>query len=153
MSQRDRQAVLAGVLALVVVLGYFYGWQPLHHKQQLLMNKVSAQQQTLAWMQAASAQVRQAEQNAPKAGGAPAPGSLLSAIEQALRGAPLEKTEKRLEPATENRVHVSFNQVEFDELSRWLALLQDQFDTRVEAVSVERLPEAGMVKARITLAR
>lgn len=79
--------------------------------------------------------------------------SLLAAIDQSTRGGVLTKPPERMQPEGEREVRVWFDDVPFDSLVRWVALLQTQYGVTVQMLDIEAQPGAGLVDARLSLTR
>lgn len=79
--------------------------------------------------------------------------SLLAAIDQSTRGGVLTKPPERMQPEGEREVRVWFDDVPFDSLVRWVALLQTQYGVTVQMLDIEAQPGTGLVDARLSLTR
>jgi general secretion pathway protein M len=119
---------------------------PLHHFNADAIADYRAQQDTLAWMQSNRAAVG-------KAGAAPSarqPGdSVLTIANQSARTLGLGF--KRYEPNGERGVNLWLEQVPFDQVVRWLELLERDFGVIAVDFSASRRDEAGMVDVRLNL--
>lgn len=146
MTARDQKTLLVGGVVVLLIVGYFSLWEPFWRQHQQRAARLEQQRQTLAWMQAAATEIQRLRTAQPTTA-KPAP--LLSVINQSLRTGPLAQAEKRIEPKGESKVHILFNQIAFDDLVQWLANLPLQPET----LSLEKRPQPGLVKARLTLAR
>ena len=129
-------------LALLLVFAVIL---PLHHFNTDAIADYRAQQDTLAWMQS--------NRGAVKAGAAPAArqqgDSVLTIANQSARSQGLSF--KRYEPNGERGVNLWLEQVSFDQVVRWLELLERDFGVIAVDFSVTRRDEAGMVDVRLNL--
>jgi general secretion pathway protein M len=118
---------------------------PLHQFNADAIADYRAQRDTLAWMQS--------NRGAVKAGAAPATGksgdSVMSIINQSAR--PLGLNFKRYEPSGERGVNLWLEQVPFDQVVRWLELLERDFGVIAVDFSATKRDEAGMVDVRLNL--
>jgi general secretion pathway protein M len=119
---------------------------PLHHFNADAIADYRAQQDTLAWMQTNREAVG-------KGGASPSarkPGdSIMSIVNQSAR--PLGLSFKRYEPNGERGVNLWLEQVPFDQVVRWLELLERDFGVVAVDFSASRRNEAGMVDVRLIL--
>lgn len=147
-SPRDRSiVVLLGVLTVAGLL-YALAWHPLQtryvNKQQAIVNK----QETLTFIQRASAQLQAAAGgNVQQKTSDKAPYLL---IDQVIREARMDPPE-RVEPNGSNGARVQFSEVEFDKLVGVLAELE-LYGLQVSTMTVSRKNQ-GTVSARFNMER
>jgi general secretion pathway protein M len=131
---------LALLLIFAIVL-------PLHHFNADAVADYRAQRDTLAWMESN-------RQAVSKAGATPSaarqPGdSVLTIANQSART--LGLSFKRYEPNGERGVNLWLEQVPFDQVVRWLELLERDYGVTAVDFSASRRDEAGMVDVRLNL--
>jgi general secretion pathway protein M len=130
---------LALLLIFAIVL-------PLHHFNADAVADYRAQRDTLAWMESNRAAVGKAGATAS----ARKPGdSILTIANQSART--LGLSFKRYEPNGERGVNVWLEQVSFDQVVRWLELLERDYGVTAADFSASRRDEAGMVDVRLNL--
>ena len=151
LAPRERLIVAAGAGVLLVLVLWLGVWEPLAQRTQQLEQSVTVQEETLAWMQQAAAEIEQLR----RSGGPAATGlqgrSLLAVVDQATRAAGLSGGLKRIEPEGADRVRVQFERIAFDDFMRWLDGLQRQYGVFTQSITVEREEAPGRVNIRLTL--
>lgn len=141
-SRYERQLILLTVWLVVMGGGYLGLWQPLSKQSSQLAKQIHTLQADLDWMTQTSAKILA---NPPIAAQ-----SLLSVVDKTARQATLERFIKRLEPDTDNRVRLWFEQVEFAALMQWLTVLKSQ-QVQVVNLNLQRQEAAGIVNATLIL--
>ena len=135
-----------GLFFLVLIL-LFAIVVPLHEFNAGAIADYRAQQDTLAWMENNRGAVGKgaAATSARKSGD-----SVLSMVNQSAR--PLGIGFKRYEPNGERGVNLWLEQVPFDQVVRWLELLERDYGVIAVDISVtSRRDEAGLVDVRLNL--
>jgi len=144
LTSREHLILLIGSLILVGSLGYFGGWEPFVQAYTQLENRVIAQQTTLNWMVSAAHEVQQLR-SAPVP---PSSAPLLIVIDKSIH-----QGKARMEPKGEEQVAVSFEEIRFTELMRWLEILYNQQGIQVSQLSLEARPQPDKVTAQMILTR
>lgn len=152
---RERAALIAGGIVLILVLVYALVWQPLHRELERNRALVQEQRQTLAWMEQAAEEVAALRaRGASSATEAPAAGqSLAGYVEQSARSANLGQHIARMEPGGRDGVQLTLKDAPFDSLITWLASLQGPGQPRATILSATRTEQPGLVNATLTLER
>ncbi len=148
---REQRIVLAGAVALVLLLFYALIWSPLVARQQALRETVKEQRATAQWMQQAARQVEQLRAGRPAAGKIPAGQSLLALVDQSAKNSRLGPAMKRVEPEGQSGVRVWFEQANFDDLMQWLERLERDYGLHIATMVVEHQETPGQVNARVGL--
>lgn len=132
-----------GVFFLVLLLA-FAVILPLHHFNADAIAAYKTQQDTLAWMQSNRGAVG-------KGGGSlrKPTDSVLTVANQSAR--PLGITFKRYEPNGERGLNLWLEQVPFDQVVRWLEILERDYGVFAVDFSASRRDEAGLVDVRVNL--
>lgn len=151
LAPRQRLALLTGLVLGAMILGYLLLLDPIFRARDELRVSVRQQEQELAWMRDAAREVRRLT----GADSAAAPeGSPLAAIDAIARQLGLGTALKRVEPGGRDEVRIWLEDAPFDELMRWLALLQGNHGISAGEVVVEPSRSGtGLVNARLTLLR
>lgn len=151
LAPRDRLVLLGGLVLGVLILGYLLLLDPIFSARDELRASARQQEQELAWMREAAQEARRLM----GAESAAAPGgSSLAAIDASARQLGLGAALKRVEPGGRDEVRVWLEDASFDELLRWLALLQGSHGISAGEVVVEPgRSGTGLVNARLTLLR
>ncbi len=153
LSLRERLTILIGGTVSLLLLSYFLFIEPWLVNYQQVRQIVIAQQQDLAWMQTAAQQVKTLRAQNPHSAATPTDRkeSLLSLVDRSARENALNGVNKRIEPQGENEVRVSFDNIDFNQLIRWLAQLEVQYQVKTQALNVER--DTDKIKVRLILSR
>lgn len=152
LAPRERW-ILGGAAGLLLALGlYLLVWEPWQDSLERLRGTVAARRADVAWMRQAAADLQRL-QSAGEAPQATARGgrSLLTVVDQSARSAGLSQAVKRVEPQGGDKVRVWLEQAGFDEMIRWVNVLEREQGVRVDSAVVERHADAGRVDARLVL--
>ena len=151
---RERLVLVVGSAVSLGLLLYALVWHPMTAERERLRTLVADQQELLAWMEVAAAQVRQLRDAGASAGDAANDSrSLLTRVDASTRQMGLADRVKRLEPEGQEAVLVHVEGVAFDDLIRWLAVAVEHEGMVTRELAVERIEGAGQVDARLRLAR
>jgi general secretion pathway protein M len=148
LSARERMLVGGGGAVLGVLLFYGAIWAPIQANLTTLRKQVPQEHQQVQWMRAQVERVKKLQASAPAATQS---GGLLSFVERSAQSLDLQKYVKRVEPEGQSAVRLVIDGIPFNDLINWLATLQKQGGMRVDNASIEPLPTAGTVNARLLL--
>jgi general secretion pathway protein M len=150
LEPRERTLVSAGAALLLLLLLYLIIWRPVAGKYAGLKADVELQQQNLAWMQQAAAQITALQRSS--AGGAKGLGgrSLLAVVDQSARSGGLAGAIKRIEPDGSKGVKVWLEAAAFDPMIIWLGQLSKAYRIEPSMITLEPVGD-GRVNARLTL--
>jgi general secretion pathway protein M len=152
LSERERWITGGGGALTLLFLLYALVWHPFHANLLNLRQTVATQRQDLAWMRQAAAEVKRLSASPAAATARQSnPQSLLTLVDQTARTAGLGTVMKRIEPQGEDKLRVQFEQVDFDQLIRWLGSLEQEHGVTSASVTLDRQAEAGRVDARLVL--
>ncbi len=147
LAPRERRSVIgAGAFVAVVVL-YVAAVEPVLEHRAMLERGVVAQRELVTWMRGIAADQGS---GAPAAG---AGGSLFAVVDRSVRATALAGAVQRVQPEGTGTVRVWLDGADFDELVRWIAVLDRQYGIGVSSLSVERGLAPGSVNVRLTLDR
>jgi general secretion pathway protein M len=149
LEERERVAVLAAAVVLLLVLAYVFVWDPVHSEVASLRKGVVAQQELSDWMRSAAAEVRRHRSMVSTGGGAGQ--SLLARVESTARKAGLSKTIKRIQPDGSGRVRIWLEDVPFDDALAWMVAMLDTGSVVTKDLVVERSGAPGMVNVKVVL--
>jgi general secretion pathway protein M len=152
LSERERWITGGGGALVLFFLVYALLWHPFRTSLLNLRQTVASQRQDLAWMQQAAAEVKRLSASPTVVTTRQSnPQSLLTLVDQTARTAGLGTVIKRIEPQGEDKLRVQFEQVDFDQLVRWLGSLEQEHGVTSASVTIDRQSEAGQVDARLVL--
>lgn len=126
MATRERWLVNIMLLALVLLVIYRFGWQPLQTQQHQAQQRLAIAEQQWQWLNQQIPAIQQAQGQAGEATPLPQSQSqLLAHIQQTLRRHNLMDQMASIRPAA-NGVQVIFNQVDAPRFFDWLGRLEQQ---------------------------
>ena len=146
---RERKLVGGGAALLLLLLLYLMIWEPIADSYTDLRDGVQQQQETLAWMQQAAAQIRALQGSGGSARGLGGR-SLLAVVDQSARSGGLGNAINRIEPDGSKGVKVWLEGVAFDPMILWLGKMVKSFQIEPSIITLEPVG-GGRVNARLTL--
>ncbi|ROH89613.1 type II secretion system protein M [Stagnimonas aquatica] len=152
LQPRERLIVALGAAVLALTLIYLLLWEPFakaHERQQAALTEQRALAERLETIGVVVQRARASGLGAVQGGGQ----SLLTLVDQAARLPELGKAPTRLQPDGETEVKIWFEDVPFDNLARWIGILQSRYGVSVSGAEIERRASAGLVNARLSLVR
>ena len=151
LSLRERRILLLMAVVLLLFLSWLMAWRPLAQAHQATAVELDRIVADLAWMEAAAVELNRL-QGAGRTKPQPRQGlSLLALAEQTARANGLSQAFRRGEPDGADRVRVWLEQAAFDQLIRWLELLEAGYGVGVADASVDKSENQGVVDVRILL--
>jgi len=144
----ERRLVMIGGSVVGVMLLYVMLWLPVQKELARLRVSVPEERTQLQRMrtQATSIQPLRA-----RSGAKPAPGTLLSVIEQSATARGLRGFITRMEADGSNGAQLTLDAVPFNSLLSWLADLQDSHFMLVDSASLDAHTAPGTVNAKLKL--
>lgn len=149
LQPREQRVLGAGGVVLVLTLIYALIIDPISSELTSLRHSVATQQEELAWMRQAAAEVKSLMGSAPRTA-AQSGQSAMSAIDAAARKYGLGKALKQLSP-NGGKVRVRLEGAGFDAMLQWLGELSEKQGIGVDTLNMERLPDPGRVNATVVL--
>ena len=150
LETRERLLVSAGGVLLLWLLLYLMVWEPVADEYYGLKESVETQQQTLAWMQQAAAQIKALQRSGAGAAKGLGGRSLLAVVDQSARSGGLGAAIKRIEPDGSKGAKVWLEGVAFDPMILWLGQLSKSYRIEPSIITLEPVGN-GRVNARLTL--
>lgn len=150
LSRREKLMVMTGLGLLLMLLGYLLIGRPLTARLDAYAHEIPAQRELLTWIKQASLEVNRLRLVRHPATGAGEAASTLSLVNKSAKELQLDRSIKRVEPTEERGVRVWLDEVSFDGMIPWLALLQERQGLSVTDIAVERGKGEGRVNALIT---
>lgn len=153
LQPREKWILSAGTLLLIVLLTIFLVWLPLQERLQQANQMLAERLTTLEWMQQSTIEIQQLrpQQGIQHNQADHQNRSLLSIVDQTARHQGLGQALQRVEPEGKSQVRLSFDQVAFDGLLRWLALLKQNHTINIHQLTIESAGTTGEVQARLLL--
>ncbi|HRQ66587.1 MAG TPA: type II secretion system protein M [Xanthomonadaceae bacterium] len=148
LAPREQRMILLALPLLVLMIGWAFIWHPLAEGRSEWRQRSGELARDVAWMrQTVPGLVGATLQPRESLG----PRSLLAVADSSLREAGLGPTLRRIEPASERRVRVWFEQAAFDPVVTWLEGLDRRYGVQVVELAATRRDGAGVVDVRLTL--
>ncbi len=148
-APREQRLLRIGGVVGGLLLAWAFVVYPQQRAHRAAQDAVSAAERDLAWMRQVAPALRARVGTTPNPAGGSR--SLLVQVDATARAAGLAAAIGNVEPQPDGRVGVSFNDVSFDALMRWLEPFAAQHGARIESFSAQRTPTNGLVDARLTL--
>jgi len=149
LAPRERAFVIAGGIAVVLMLFWAALLAPLSSKVDQLSVRVEEKRNTLSWMSVAAAEIGSAGEVAAGAGDPDQ--SLVVVIDRTARQSGLGQSITRNQPVGEDGIRVRMESAAFDTVATWLGQLQASYGLSLESATFERGSINGTVTASITL--
>lgn len=150
-----REKLLVAVTSVILLITIFYIaiWEPVYNgldQQQKLYN---SQQNTLLWMQQASAEVKALKRSgaSAKKRNSNQPVSLI--IEQSASTAGLKKNLSKLESSGKTGAQAKLEAVSFDQMLIWINALKRNNGVIISSANIERADKPGTVNARLSFSK
>jgi general secretion pathway protein M len=144
----ERRLAMAGGAVLGLALLYVLLWLPVQKDLTHLRASVPEERSALQRMRAQAAAIRPLRTRNVSA---PAPGTLLSVVEQSAMARGLRTFVTRLEADGSSGVQLTLDAVPFNSLISWLADLQDGYSLLVDSASMDAHTATGTVNAKLKL--
>ncbi len=151
LSERERLMLGAGGVLLLAAALYFILWTAFFSRLASLRLSVPEQRGELAWMREAAGEVARLRPAGQGGAATAAGGSVMAVIDQTAKQEKLGGKLKRIEPDGENGAKVWVEEAAFDDIMRWLQLLESKHTIRATSFAAETAAGPGFVKARLTL--
>lgn len=149
LAPRERVIVLAGGIALLVMLLWIMVWEPIAERRATLRSEVSSLASDLMWMEQVADQVRRrASQQRTQAASGGAGGSILTLVEVSATASGIRSSIERVQPEGKG-ARLWFDRVGFDALMTWLGELETRHGLQISQLAVDVGSDAGVVSARL----
>ncbi|SCZ64895.1 type II secretion system protein GspM [Thiohalomonas denitrificans] len=149
LQPRERRTLLAGAIALALLLLYVMVWEPYRTHIAQLEKDVAEQRATLAWMRQAAAEIKELRGSASRP--VTKTSSLLATTDRTARSHGFSGALKRIQPDGQRSVRVWLENAPFDDVMRWLGTLMEQHGVSISSLVVDPGESAGLVDARLVL--
>lgn len=149
LQPREQRVLGAGGVALVLILIYALIIDPVSSELTRLRGSVATQQEELTWMRQTAIEVKSLMGGTSRPAGRSGQ-SAMSAIDATARKYGLGKALKQLSP-NGDKVRVRLEGAGFDAMLQWLGELGEKQGIGVDTLTMERLPDPGLVNATVVL--
>jgi len=141
--------LLGGVVSIVLL--YIAVLEPFQLKVEQLESRIAKQKTDIQWMRNAAQEVKQlqgsaignSQRNLRKGQ------SLLALVDRTAKQNKLASAMKRVEPDGSKRVRVWLEKATFDDVTKWLFKLQNDYQLEIESAVFDRTEDDGRVDVRL----
>lgn len=153
LAPRERFMVVAGAIALVLMIFYYGLWHPLNSGLQDARARVVAEADQTRWLLGLREEARllQASNRSGPVKGRNQ--SLLTIVDATSGSNGLGNAVRRIQPDGSDQATVTLNGANFNRMLYWLQLLRRDYGIHVSSLTVTREDTSGLVQARVTLKR
>ena len=148
LAPSERRLAMIGGVVVGATLLYVLLWLPIQKELTRLRVSVPEERAQLQRMRAQAASIKPLR---ARSGAKPAPGTLLSVIEQSASARGMRGFVTRMEADGGNGVQLTLDAVPFNSLLSWLADLQDSHSLLIESTSMDAHSAPGTVNAKLKL--
>lgn len=145
---RDKNLLGITIALLGVTLFYLMVWEPLHQGRDQAQQKLKSQQETYAWMQSASGEVRSLQNAGTRPASSTQPIALI--LENSARISGLKQHINKIESSGRNGANAQIDSASFDQMLVWLNTLEQQHGVTVTTATIERNEQPGTISARLS---
>lgn len=148
-SPRERWLITGGLGLLLVVVLFFYVWQPVVRDRQKLRASLPQLRTNAEQMRLYAAEVARLKK-LPASDALPN-GGIRGVVEKSAVSFKLRDSMSQVSVEGDGRISITMDTVAFDNWVGWLGHLQEQYRIRLESCRVEALPQPGMVRIKAVL--
>lgn len=145
---RDKMALKALVVSLLLLFLYFGVWQPAHEFKKDADSYLQQQKELLALVVENKTALKSLSKSSSSTEGLNSQ-QLVSSVTNLAKQAGIVL--KRFEPSGENEIKVWVDDASFDKMMTWLSTMKKTLNIRVEQISIEKSELPGLVSSRLTL--
>lgn len=152
LSPRERLLSVGGAVVVLLYGGYLLFYQPLAAESLLLQQKIQSQRQAYRHLQQVGSEVAALRGQGAAAVRSPEleSQSPMAAIDSSSQQMEIKPAIKRLQPEGADKVTLWLENIAFDKLIVWLAVLEDKHRLAVIQIDVDRQAASdGLVNAKV----
>lgn len=151
LTSRERIMVQYAGSVVAIFLIYLIVVVPIVSNYSKNKKNVATATQTLAWMKSAAKEIKQLGGGSSTADRPKGKKFILSMVDRSAKKAGLGSVMKRVQPEGESGVRVWFENASFDELIKWLSVIESKNGLSVNEINIEQTEAAGLVNVRVFL--
>jgi len=152
LESRERQIVIAGAIALLIIMFYLIIWDPIFSARDEQAQLLETQQQTLDWMIETGHEIQILQSGGRTSSNRFNNQSISSLAERSAQSMGVKQQITKLETA-KNGVKVELEGADFDRLILWLSDMEQKYSIQASKIQIEKQEKPGAVEARVTLER
>jgi len=146
----ERMLLSIGGIVMSILMLYLFLLEPFTKKAEELSGKLAKQKAEIEWLKEAAKEVKQLQASSSGVRGGKKPGqSLLVIVDQTAKQNKLGDSLKRVEPDGAERVRVWMDEAPFDDVAKWLTLLNNRYQLDVESAVFDKVENVGRVNVRL----
>ena len=145
---RDKNLLLVTLTLLLCTAFYLMVWEPLHQGRDQAQQKLKSQQESYAWMQSASTEVRSLKASGSRPTSSTQPIALI--LENSANISGLKQHINKIESSGRNGANAQIDSASFDQMLVWLNTLEQQHGVTVTTATIERNEQPGTISARLS---
>lgn len=152
LTPREQCLSLVTGLGLVFYSLYLLIYEPIAMENRLLEQKINSQQQTLALLKEINSEVVALRENSRTNVQNNDTQSLMALIDTSSQQLEISKATKRMVPDGADKVTLWLENIDFDKLITWLAVLETKHAIKVQQIGISReQTKTGVVNAKLVL--
>ena len=151
LTQRERVLVQAAASVVGVFVVYLLIIEPISSTYAKNKKNVASSMETLQWMRTAAEEVKKLSGGRSIKGSSKGKQFILSTVDKSAKNAGLASVMKRVQPESDTGVRVWFENASFDELIKWLSIIESKHGLSVNEINIEKTESTGLVNVRVFL--
>ncbi len=154
LSPRERLLSAGTIAGIVFYSLYLFIYEPIASEKILLEQKINVQQQTYQQLKKISAEVNALRINNPNPIGDNDAQSVMAVIDASSKQLEISQATKRIIPDGTDKVTLWLENIAFDKLILWLAVLETKHAIKVDQIGVNNeQTKSGVVNAKLLLVK
>ena len=150
LKKSEKAMIGYGLLCVAATALYFYIWKPYDQKMEFYQQQTRAVQNDINWLIQVNSEVKKLRTLSNDSVGT-FKGSMINTVDKSLKQNQIDKTVSLLENSGNDNVVVQFNQINFNELLKWIGYLKKRYGILVKNIDVTKESETALVNARVIL--
>jgi len=151
LTQRERILVQAATSVVAIFIVYLLIFEPISSTYEQNKKNVASSMETLQWMRTAAEEVKKLSAGGTVKAGSKGKQFILSTVDRSAKSAGLASVMKRVQPESDTGVRVWFENAPFDELIKWLSIIESNHGLSVNEINIEKTESTGLVNVRVFL--
>ena len=151
LTQRERVMVQAAASVVGIFVVYLLIVEPISSTYEQNKKNVASSMETLQWMRTAAQEVKKLSGGRGTTGKTKGKQFVLSTVDRSAKNAGLATVMKRVQPESDTGVRVWFENAPFDDLIKWLSIIESKHGLSVNEINIEKTESTGLVNVRVFL--
>lgn len=151
LTQRERTMVKYAASVVMLFIIYLFVIEPVMTTYAKNKKNIETATETLNWMKSAETEIKQLRGGSSLAKRPQGKQFILSMVDKSARKAGLGSVMKRVQPEGDSGVRVWFENAVFDELIKWLSVIESKNGLSVNEINIEQTETTGLVNVRVFL--